>query len=161
MQQLEPTADSSNQYLSFNLGGEEYGVDILRVHEIREWKQVRTLPDTPVYMKGVLDLRGTIVPIIDLRSRFRLTSAEYTPTTVIIVLAVMTAKKQLMVGVVVDGVSDVLDIPTSGIRGAPELGNCISTRYMSGMATLDERMVILLDVDRMLSPDELGVLEAI
>lgn len=161
MQQLKSVADGSNQYLSFSLGGEEYGVDILRVQEIREWQQVRTLPDTPVYVKGVLDLRGTIVPIIDLRSRFNMASEEYTPTTVIIVLAVVTDEKRLTVGVVVDGVSNVLDIPASGIRGAPDLGNRISTRYMSGMVTLDERMVILLDVDRMLNPEELGVLEAI
>ena len=161
MEQLQQTANGSNQYLSFSLGGEEYGIDILRVREIREWQRVRTLPDTPVYMKGVLDLRGTIVPIIDLRSRFKLASAEYTSTTVIIVLAVVKDKKQQMVGVVVDGVSDVLNIPASGIRDAPELGNCISARYMSGMVTLDERMVILLDVDQILSPEELCVLEAV
>jgi len=160
MQQLESLVDDSNQYLSFSLGGEEYGVDILRVQEIREWQHVRTLPDTPGYVKGVLDLRGTIVPIIDLRSRFNMDNVEYTATTVIIVLAVMTDDKQLMVGVVVDSVSDVLDIPAREIRSAPELGDGINTRYMNGMVTLDERMVILLDVDRMLSPEELGTLVA-
>ncbi|MCP4289875.1 MAG: chemotaxis protein CheW [Gammaproteobacteria bacterium] len=160
MQQHESLVDDSNQYLSFSLDCEEYGVDILRVQEIREWQHVRTLPDTPGYVKGVLDLRGIIVPIIDLRSRFNMDNVEYTATTVIIVLVVMTDDKQLMVGVVVDSVSDVLDIPAREIRSAPELGDGINTRYMNGMVTLDERMVILLDVDRMLSPEELGVLVA-
>lgn len=149
------------QFLSFTLGGEDYGVDILKVREIKGWEEVRQLPDTPNYVKGVLDLRGTIVPIIDLRSRFQLESVEYTPTTVTIVLAVEFDEKALAMGIVVDGVSDVLDVELAAIRQAPNLGSKINTRYIKGMVTVDERMVILLDVDRLISPEELGVLETL
>lgn len=147
------------QYLSFTLGGEDYGVDILKVQEIRGWETVRPLPDTPDFVKGVLDLRGVIVPIIDLRNRFHLAECEYTPTTVIIVLAVEHETERRIMGAVVDGVSDVLDVGGKEIRAAPNLGTNINTRYIKGMVTLDERMVILLDVDKLLNPQELGLPE--
>ena len=104
----EPSSQEAlaGQYLSFELAGEIYGVDILKVREIKGWEEVRPLPDTPDYIKGVLDLRGVIVPIVDLRIRFQLESCEYTPTTVIIVLSVEYEKEQRVVGAVVDGVSD-------------------------------------------------------
>jgi len=152
---------NKGQYLSFTLGGEDYGVDILKVREIKGWEEVRQLPDTPVYVKGVLDLRGTIVPIIDLRSRFQLESVEYTPTTVTIVLAVESNGKALAMGIVVDGVSDVLDVDDDQIRQAPNLGGNINTRYIKGMVTIEDRMVILLDVDKLISPEELGLLESL
>jgi purine-binding chemotaxis protein CheW len=150
---------SSGQYLSFNLGGEDYGVDILKVQEIRGWEAVRPLPDTPEFVKGVLDLRGTIVPIIDLRTRFHLAQCEYTPTTVIIVLAVECDGQGHTMGAVVDGVSDVLDVSGKDIRSAPNLGTNINTRYIRGMVTLEDRMVILLNVDKLLDPKELGLPE--
>ncbi len=153
--------DGNSQYLSFALGGDDYGVDILKVREIKGWEEVRQLPDTPVYVKGVLDLRGTIIPIIDLRSRFQLESVEYTPTTVTIVLAVETEEKAMVMGIVVDGVSDVLDVDDSQIHTAPDLGQKINTRYIKGMVTVGERMVILLDVDKLISPEELGLLETL
>lgn len=149
----------SGQYLSFTLGGEDYGVDILKVQEIRGWETVRPLPDTPDFVKGVLDLRGVIVPIIDLRNRFHLPECEYTPTTVIIVLAVDYEGERRIMGAVVDGVSDVLDVGGKDIRAAPNLGTNINTRYIRGMVTLEERMVILLDVDKLLNPEELGLPE--
>ena len=159
MQTNESQPENQGQYLSFTLGGEDYGVDILKVHEIKGWEAVRPLPESPPYVKGVLDLRGTIVPIIDLRSRFKFTQVEYTPTTVIIVLAVETGERKLVMGIVVDSVSDVLDTKAEEIKPAPNLGARISTRYIRGMISREGRMVILLDVDRLLSPEELGDLE--
>ena len=161
MTDIESPAEVTNgQYLSFNLGGEDYGVDILRVQEIRGWEELRPLPDTPEYVKGVLDLRGTIVPIIDLRIRMNMTDVEYHPTTVIIVLSVQKegAESQL-VGAVVDAVSDVLDVSEKEIRKAPEIGSRMNDRYMRGMVSRDERMVVLLDVDQLFKANELGLLD--
>lgn len=156
MQSSESSIECSGQYLSFTLGGEAYAINIMRVREIREWEPLRSLPDTPAYIKGVLDLRGTMVPIIDLRQRFNLARIEYGPTTVIIILMVETGARQLLIGIVVDGVSEVLDTAAGEIRKVPDLGSAISTRYMTGMLPTDEGMVILLSIDRMLNPDELG-----
>jgi len=147
----------AGQYLSFELAGEIYGVDILKVREIKGWEEVRLLPDMPDYIKGVLDLRGVIVPIIDLRIRFQLESCEYTPTTVIIVLTVVHEGQQHVVGMVVDGVSDVLDVLPENVRKAPDLGGAISRHYIRGMVTIDERMAILLDVDALLDLQEMGL----
>jgi purine-binding chemotaxis protein CheW len=157
----EVAAAKGGQYLSFTLGGEDYGVDILKVQEIKGWEEVRPLPDTPEYVKGVLDFRGTIVPIIDLRSRFNLKSIEYTPTTVTIVIAAEVNGSSHIIGMVVDSVSDVLDVSVKDIRNAPNLGAKINTRYILGMVNQDQRMVILLDTDKLLDPDELGVLDVI
>ncbi len=147
------------QYLSFSLGGEDYGVDILRVIEIRGWEEVRPLPDTPEYIKGVLDLRGAIVPVIDLRLRFELKTVEYTSTTVLIIVAVESGEKSFLRGIVVDSVSDVLDVEATSVKPAPKLGCAISNRYIAGMITLGERMVVLLDVDKLFGSDELENLE--
>ena len=158
MQQQEPSIKECRQYLGFTIGNEEYGVDILRVREIREWKQVRALPGTPKHVIGVLDLHGTIVPIVDLRKRFNQATIEYCSTTVIIVLAAETGTGQLLFGIVVDGVSEVLDIASAEIREPPDLDEEIIARYLNGMVTLNERMVILLDVDRIMKPEELAAL---
>ncbi len=148
------------QYLSFYLGGEDYGVDILRVQEIRGWEELRPLPDTPEYVKGVLDLRGTIVPIIDLRIRMKIRDVEYHPTTVIIVLSVHKEDgENLLVGAVVDAVSDVLDVAEKEIRKAPDIATKINDRYLRGMVSRDHRMVVLLDVDRLFKANELGLLD--
>jgi len=151
----------AGQYLSFELAGEIYGVDILKVREIKGWEEVRPLPDMPDYIKGVLDLRGVIVPIVDLRIRFQLESCEYTPTTVIIVLSVEDGEQERVVGVVVDGVSDVLDVSPGDVRTAPDLGGKISHRYIKGMVTIAERMAILLDVNKLLDLQEMGLSEAL
>lgn len=144
------------QYLSFRLGGDDYAVDILRVQEIRGWEKVRILPDSEAYVKGVLDLRGTIVPIIDLRVRFGSEMPEYSATTVVIVMSVQTADgAQQLVGAVVDGVSDVLDIDSSELKPPPQIGGTVSRRYLSGMVSLSRGMVILLDLDRLFDPREL------
>ena len=152
----------NGQYLSFTLGGEDYGVDILRVQEIRGWEELRPLPDTPDYVKGVLDLRGTIVPIIDLRIRMNMENVEYHPTTVIIVLSVMSEDgNSLQVGAVVDAVSDVLDVKADEIKKAPSIASKINDRYLRGMVSRDDRMVVLLDVDLLFKSNELGVLEGL
>lgn len=148
---------ATGQYLSFSLGGEEYGVDILKVREIKGWEPVRPLPDTPPYIRGVMDLRGLVVPIIDLRSRFGLERADCTATTVIIVLASRIGERQVIAGVVVDSVSDVLDLDSSAIRSAPDLGAEIDVGYIHGMVTLPERMVVLLDVEALLDPATLAM----
>lgn len=151
---IEPSAKAA-QYLTFILGNEQYGVDILRVQEIRGWSVVTRLPNSPPYMLGVLNLRGAIVPIVDMRLRFNLEQAEYTALTVIIVLSVHTGAGRQVFGAVVDGVSDVLDMPPDSIKPAPDFGTAVNTEYISGIATTAGRMVMLLDVDRMLSADEL------
>jgi purine-binding chemotaxis protein CheW len=151
--------DKGGQYLSFTLGGEDYGLDILKVKEIRGWETVRPLPDTPDYIKGVLDMRGTIVPIVDLRLRFGVGEAAYTPTTVIIVVSTQAEDRDQTMGMVVDGVSDVLDVSDETLMPAPNLGTAISTRFIRGMVTRDSRMVVLLDVDKLLSTRDLGMLQ--
>ena len=144
------------QYLSFRIGSDDYAVDILRVQEIRGWENVRALPDSKSYVKGVLDLRGAIVPIIDLRIRFGCTTPEYAPTTVVIVMSIGAPDQpQQLVGAVVDGVSDVLDVDVEELKPAPQIGGTVSRRYLQGMVTLPRGMVILLDLDRMFDREEL------
>ncbi len=150
----------ASQYLSFSLGDEDYGIDVLKVQEIRGWEEVRPLPDTPDYVKGVLDLRGLIVPIIDMRLRFNLDSAEYTPTTVTIILSMEAGDDSRMIGIVVDGVSDVLDLREQDIKQAPSLGKKIDTRYLLGMVSMGNRVVLLLDADNLLDLDELLSLDS-
>ncbi len=158
----EPNLSTDNrvgQYLSFRLGGDDYAIDILRVQEIRGWEAVRALPESRDYVKGVLDLRGTIVPIIDLRMRFGRTDPEYAQTTVVIVMSVHTDSGEThLVGAVVDGVSDVLDIDRDNLKPPPSIGGAVSRRYMKGMVSLPRGMVILLDLDRLFDPSELDEL---
>lgn len=146
-------ANGSNQVLTFTLGMETYGVDILRVQEIRGWAQVTRIPQSPPHVLGVLNLRGSIVPIVDLRMRFRLERAEYTAVTVIIVLSVETASGRRDLGMVVDGVSDVIDIKSADLKPAPDLGSQVSTEFIQGLMTVGEHMVMLLDIDRLVGGD--------
>jgi len=145
---------SVEQYLTFTLAGESYGLEILKVREIRGWEPVRDIPNTPDYIKGALNLRGTIVPIIDLRERFGMEKVEYSPVTVVIVLSFGDQKDNRVIGIVADAVSDVLDINQQDVRSAPNLGSKIDTRYMQGMYVLDTRMIMLLDVNNLLNPEE-------
>jgi len=146
--------DISNQYLTFFLAGEEYGVSILDVQEVRVWDGVTSIPNAPVYVKGVLDLRGTIVPIVDLRIRFNMDSVEYTETTVIVVLKIKVEKKEHIIGIVVDAVSDVLDVNKDQLKDAPEFENAGNTEYINGLATVNNKMVILLETGKLLSKSE-------
>ena len=138
------------QFLTFILGDEEYGVDILRVQEIRGWEPVSRIPNVPSYEKGVINLRGAIVPIIDLRDRFGLPVTAYTPLTVVIVLQLRQEDRQPVVGFVVDQVSDVVDIATEIMSPPPEFGVGVNTRFLRGLATVGQRMIMLLEIDRVL-----------
>lgn len=148
--------DGAQQYLTFLLAGEEYGVDILRVQEIKGWDSVTPIPNTPEYIRGVINLRGTIVPIIDLRLRFNLEQLEYGPTTVVIMLKVMSDEKQSRtMGIVVDGVSDVYSMPAEQIKSSPDFGTAVETDFVKGLATVNEKMVIILEIDHMLNARDL------
>lgn len=152
-------ASSRHQYLTFLLGDNIYGVDILRVQEVRGWTKVREIPNTPRYVKGVLDLRGTIVPIIDLRVRLSLEEVEYTPITVVIVLSIEVKGENYVIGIVVDTVSDVLDVELTDIKKAPNFGSSVETKFISGMVMSESGMIVLMNIDKMLNPDELSALK--
>ncbi len=153
--QSEVLADEQNaQYLTFELAGEDYGVDILRVQEIRGWDVVTRVPNTPLYVKGVLNLRGAIVPIFDLRERFELLRQEYTKDTVVIVLRVNGETGMRIMGVTVDAVSDVLDANSNGLVNAPDFGNRVATEFIAGLVSAGDKMVMLLDVDKLLNQDQ-------
>lgn len=158
------TADGNKQmeqFLTFELEGEAYGIEILKVQEIRGWEPIRKIPNTPDFVKGALNLRGSLVPIVDLRERFQMVKVEYTPTTVVIVMSVNTSEGDSVMGIVADAVSDVLDINLSDIREAPKLGSRINTQYMRGMFVGKKNMVMLLDVDKLLNPEEFVGVSAI
>ena len=144
------------QQLTFNLAGEEYGVDILSVREIRGWSRVTRIPQTPEHLLGVLNLRGAIVPIMDLRLRFGLERENYGDSTVVIILAIA----ERLFGIVVDAVSDVVDIDPAAIKPVPDMGAVVDTRYLKGLATHVERMVMLLDVDKLMRPEDVETLDA-
>ena len=146
---------ATGEYLTFTLGDEHYGVDILKVQEIRGYDAVTRVPDAPDYIKGVINLRGTIVPVIDLRLKLRLHEARYDSFTVMIVLNVGAR----VVGIVVDGVSDVVPLAEEQVRPKPEFGAAVDTRFISGIGTLDERMLILLDIEALLDSADLGSAE--
>ncbi len=151
------TSKEHLEFLTFTLGLEDYGLDILKVKEIRGWEKIRELHNTPEYIKGVLDLRGSIVPIVDLRIRFNLDDVDYLPTTVIVVLTIGDNDEQMM-GIVVDAVSDVLAITRDEIKIAPSLGSKIKTDYVIGMVTKEEHMVMLLDSEKLLDSEEFETL---
>ncbi len=146
-------AAGSHQVLTFVLGSETYGVDILRVQELRGWSAVTKIPHAPPYLLGVLNLRGSIVPIVDLRMQFNLERAEYTAVTVIIVLAVHSQAGRRDFGVVVDGVSDVVDVKVADVKPAPDLNSRSATEHIRGLVPLTDRMIVLLDIDRLIGSD--------
>ena len=149
------------QYLTFSLAGEEYGIDILKVQEIRGWAPVTKVPNAPSFVRGVMNLRGAIVPVIDLRQRFGLEAGAYTKTTVVIVVTVRGSGGDRIIGAVVDGVSDVLNVEAAAIQPAPDFGTAVHTEFISGLVTIEAGMVMLLDVDRLLSVEEMFALEAV
>ena len=151
---------SVGQYLSFRIGTDDYAVDILRVQEIRGWQKVRALPDSRGYVKGVLDMRGIIVPIVDLRIRFGNSQPSYSGTTVVIVVSVdREAGGSQLIGAVVDSVSDVLEVDPSDLRQPPELGGAVNRQYLDGMVSREHGMVVLLNLDRLFDPMDLGGLD--
>jgi purine-binding chemotaxis protein CheW len=151
--------EAPNQVLSFRLGEETYGVDILAVKEIRGWAPVTRIPQSSPHVLGVLNLRGAIVPIMDLRRRFALPSAEFTPVTVVIVLSLGTPLGQRECGIVVDAVSDVVDIPADSIRPTPELNGQERSGFISGLAQSADGMLILLDAAELIGRELLSATE--
>ena len=149
-QQIGLTTDGS-QFLTFNLGDELYGVDILRVQEIKGYTAVTKIPNTPSHIKGVLNLRGTIVPIIELRTKFGMPTIDYTAFTVIIVVVV----RDKVMGLVVDSVSDVLNIDKKEIQPSPQFGAKVDVSFLNGIGKSGDKLVALLDMDRLLLDDEL------
>lgn len=149
------TLSSDGEYLTFLLDGEEFGIDILCVQEIRVWTPVTEIPSTPDYLKGVINLRGVIVPIVDLRQRFSKPVMDYSATTVVIVMRAEIAGKNIVVGIVVDAVSEVYKLEEKDIREAPNLGSNVSSQFIRGMAAVDEKIIILLDAEKLLDVEEL------
>lgn len=143
------------EYLAFTLGNEEYGIDILRVQEIRGYEPVTRIANAPEFIKGVVNLRGIIVPVVDMRIKFSLGTPTYDPFTVVIILNIAGR----VVGMVVDSVSDVTTLTPDQLRPAPEIGTVFDTDYLIGLGTLGERMLILLDIDRLMSSSEMGLIE--
>jgi len=148
-QQMGFTADG-DQYLTFTLGEEHYGLEILRVQEIKGYTGVTRIPNTPDYVKGVLNLRGTIVPIVDLRMKFGMTPEDYNKKTVIIVLEVQGR----IMGIIVDAVSDVMSIASKDIQAAPEFGGSVDLGFVSGIGNYGDKLVAFLDIERILSVGE-------
>ena len=149
-------AGQTRQFLTFKLADQEYGLDILSVREIRGWSGVTPLPNVPDYVRGVINLRGAIVPIIDLRARFGLEALEYGPATVVIVLRASGAGETNGLGefgIVVDAVAEVYSIETEVIKSTPEFGRRIDRNFVQGLATLKDKLIILLDIDRLLNHD--------
>lgn len=152
--------DANGQYLTFILAGEEYGVDILRVQEIKGWDAVTPIPNTPDYVKGVINLRGAIIPIIDLRKRFHLQELSYGPTTVVIILKVKGQERERTMGVVVDAVSEVYNIGHGELQPPPEFGGVINIEYLRGLASVEGKMIIVLDIDHLLNANEMKLLSS-
>ena len=147
---------AGNEFLTFTLGQEEYGIDILKVQEIRGYDAVTHIANAPEFIKGVINLRGIIVPIVDMRIKFNLGNVEYNQFTVVIILNIA----QRVVGMVVDGVSDVTTLKAEEIKPAPEFGTGLDTQYLLGLGTVDERMLILVDIERLMGSRDMELIDA-
>ncbi|BDI04616.1 chemotaxis protein CheW [Sphaerotilus microaerophilus] len=144
------------EFLTFRLGAEEYGIEILKVQEIRSYEPPTRIANSASFFKGVVNLRGVIVPIVDLRLKFGCDSAEYNSFTVVIVLNI----RGRVVGAVVDSVSDVLELPGDAVRPAPEINAAVDTSYITGIANVSDRMLILMDIEALMSSADMGLIEA-
>jgi purine-binding chemotaxis protein CheW len=147
-------AGAAQEYLTFTLGAEEYGVNILKVQEIRGYEKPTAIANAPAYIKGVVNLRGTIVPIVDMRIKFNQGEATYDQFTVVIILNVA----ERVVGMVVDGVSDVIALAADQMRSAPEFSSTFDTRYITGLGTVEDRMLILVDIDKLMSSSDMALM---
>jgi len=154
--QEQATTGASRELLTFTLGKEEYGIDILKVQEIRGYDAVTSIANAPEFIKGVINLRGIIVPIMDMRIKFKLGKVDYNETTVVIILNVANR----VVGMVVDGVSDVITLKAEQIKPAPEFGASLDTKYLQGLGTVDERMLILVDIEKLMTSKDMELVEA-
>lgn len=151
------TKSASGEYLTFILGTEAYGLEILKVQEIRGYDAVTQIANTPDFLKGVVNLRGKIVPIVDLRIKFHLGKVEYCEFTVVIILSL----KDRMVGIIVDGVSDVMSLQDDQIGDVPSLVTSIDTKYIVGLATVETKMIILVDIEQLMSSQEMALLDGV
>ena len=143
----------AREYLTFRLDQEEYGIDILKVQEIRGYEPPTRVADAPPFIKGVVNLRGTIVPIVDMRLKFNCAKAEYDSFTVVIILNL----RQRIVGIVVDSVSDVMELPPDSVKAAPDIDSVIDSGAVMGLGSLGDRMLILLDIERLMSAPDMGL----
>ena len=143
------------EFLAFTLGQEEYGVDIQKVQELRGYDTVTRIANAPEHIKGVVNLRGIIVPIVDMRIKFNLGTPSYDQFTVVIILNIASR----VMGMVVDSVSDVITLSPEQVRPAPEMGALLDTEYLIGLGTLDERMLILVDIDKLMSSSDMALIE--
>jgi purine-binding chemotaxis protein CheW len=148
---------SGSEFLAFTLGKEEYGIDILRVQEIRGYEPVTRIANAPDFIKGVVNLRGTIVPVVDMRIKFNLGTPTYDQFTVVIVLSIGGR----VMGMVVDSVSDVTTLVPEQVRPAPEINTAFDSDYLIGLGSIGERMLILVDIDKLMSSPEMGLIEKI
>jgi len=156
-----PQTDArAGKYLTFQLANEEFGIRVLKVREIMGLQEITAVPQTPAHIKGVINLRGKVVPVIDLRLKFGLPAADYTQRTCIIVTQVQGESATVMMGIVVDGVSEVLNLTTQEIEDTPDFGDGTGVRYLLGMAKVKGKVKILLDIDQVLSTQELHNLAA-
>lgn len=146
----------ASEYLTFTLGSEEYAIDILKVQEIRGYEVPTLIANAPAFIKGVINLRGIIVPIVDLRIKFNLGKVEYTPFTVVIILNVAGR----VIGAVVDSVSDVISLTPSQIRQAPDFSGTFDTKYILGLATIDQRMLIVTDIERLMTSTDMALIDS-
>jgi len=152
------TDQRAGKYLTFQLGNEEFAIQVLRVREIMGIQEITAVPQTPDYVKGVINLRGKVIPVVDLRLKFGLPELEYTPRTCIIVVQIESDAGKLMIGVIVDAVSEVLTLQAADIEDTPDFGSGVATPYLLGMAKLKGKVKILLDINMVLSSQELQVL---
>jgi purine-binding chemotaxis protein CheW len=151
----DPPAEKEGKYLTFSLSGEQYGIGILKIKEIIGMMAITKVPRTPPYVKGVINLRGKVIPVIDLRVRFNMEENEYDDRTCIVVVEIQSHGIEMVIGIVVDSVSEVLNIKSEEIEETPEFGMSLNTEYILGMATIEGGVKILLDIDAVLSSEEL------
>jgi purine-binding chemotaxis protein CheW len=152
----KPGEQAGREYLAFSLGGEEYAIDILKVQEIRAYERVTRIANLPAFIKGVMNLRGAVVPAVDLRVRFNVGAAEYNASTIVIVINI----GQRTIGMVVDGVSDVVILKPADVRPAPQIAGVLTSDFLEGVAILDKRMLIIVDLDGLMTSKEMGLLES-
>jgi len=158
-QAVRAMADREGKYLTFSMADEEYGIGILKIKEIIGMMPITTVPRTPDYVKGVINLRGKVIPVVDLRLRFRMKSVGYTDRTCIIVVEIQAASGTAMMGIVVDSVSEVLNIKAEEIEDTPAFGAKLNTNFILGMAKMGGGVKILLDIDRVLNQEEVALIE--
>ena len=158
-QAVKVMAEKEGKYLTFTLDKEEYGISILKIKEIIGMMPITTVPQTPDFVKGVINLRGKVIPVVDLRLRFGMEAMEYNERTCIIVVEISGQAGTVMIGIVVDSVSEVLNIKGEEIEDTPTFGTKLNTEYILGMAKMEGAVKILLDIDQVLSAEEIAVLE--